>query len=283
MTLVYAERTGLQVRLWADTAVTNREAAHINIIPGVLKTVILGRQFVVSFAGSVSGCLDVIRRIRNSGRDQISVDVTLDRLCSHTAHHPKDAEFLVLNHEKIYRITNGNCISGGDAYWIGDPEAASQFLTLRKASLAKEPAHADTFHANHPSFGMVVDDPQFPNVGGLCTLVVRARDGYIYERGIHVVGAQPIPPGATILVGDEGPAIGGYAHTFLVPAEPGHPFAAVYFPPGRTGFLYRPLDTDEPSQVSDIGWYDFIAMVEAECGIAFHGLTLPINVNGRQR
>jgi len=281
MTLVYAERTGLQVRLWADTAVTNREAAHSNIIPGVLKAVVLSRQIVVSFAGSVTGCIDVIRSIRNAGRDQISLDVALDRLCSHTAHHPKDAEFLVLDRERIYRITSGKCISGGDAYWIGDPEAASQFLTLRQARLAKESAQADTFHANQDSFHMVVEHPQFPSVSGLSMLVVRARDGYIYERGIHVVGAQPIPAGATILVGDEGPEIGGYSHTFLVPVEPGHPFAAVYFPPGRTGFLYKPLDTDEPSQVSDIGWKEFTTKVEAECGIAFHGLALP--ANGRQK
>ena len=144
---------------------------------------------------------------------------------------------------------------------------------MREKLLATQESSAiDPFTVNVGAFHQLIDDLEFGSVGGLCFLVVRSRAGYIYERGIHVTGSQPIPPGGVAKVESGGPEIGGYSYSFVVPVEAGIACAGVYFPPGKAGILYCPLKNDDPVRIANISWNPFLDRAQTYCGIAFHGL-----------
>lgn len=273
MTLVYAEKTGLQIRVWSDTAVTNREAARRSTVPGILKSMVLSPEVCVSFAGSVTGCLDKIRRVVGAKKEILNFDEILQGLIQHNRQFQDDSAFLVAHQAKIFRIMKGNCHEVEVGSWIGDPEAADEFLKTRGKLLQSGPSDPhDPYSENCMAFRQLVSNSEFDTVGGLSFLVERGQSGYIYQRELHVTGSTSIPSGAIVRAESGGAAIGGYSHTRAVPKEPGIPCAGIYFPPGKVGYLYRPLEADEAIEIPDVSWDVFLQRAEDQCGVPFYGM-----------
>lgn len=267
MTLVYAEKTGLQIGVWSDTPVTNREAVKQSTVPGILKSIVLSPEVCVSFAGSVTGCLDTIRRVVGAQNKVLNLDELLAGLIEYNRQHPDNSAFLVAHQAEIFRITEGKCLTGGAQYWIGDSVAASEFLNTREKLLCAGPNPL----CYGIAFRKLLDNSEFDTVGGLLFVVQGGAGCYTYEQVRHVTGSTSIPSDTTVRVESGGPAIGGYSYSLAVPKEPGTPCAGVYFPPGRVGHLYRPLEADEPIEVADVSWDVFLQRAEDQCGVVFHG------------
>jgi hypothetical protein len=269
MTLIYAERVGTQVAVWSDTAITNENASHLAVIPDVLKSIIISHELCVSFSGSVTGCLDVIRSVSEQYSMNKSLEIVLGILKNHTGSHSEHSEFLVVFNERLVKIKDGNLFEGCASYWIGDARAASEFLFQRDGMLRQG---AEIDQSNSRSFDEVLKNSTFPGVAGIPFQVVRRQNGYTYNLGVVVEMPKSIPAGATVKVESRGAAIGGNSYTFVVPREAGKPFVGLYFPPATYGFIYSHLDHDEPVSIQADTLEAFTQRVEHEYQTEFHSV-----------
>jgi hypothetical protein len=266
LTLVYAEKEGLQVRIWSDTKVSSKDATRPEIIPGRLKIVVCNPDLAIAFADSVTGCLDIIRKI---GRGQTNIELLLSDLLKHNSEFPDDSQFIVAYKDSIFKISNGELLENLDRCFIGDNDSASAFLKLRRQDIS--------FEATCIAFQKVIKDTNYPLVDGLPYLVVRDSNGkYFYERGLGVTNPNPILPGQVVLVDSGGVEDGGYSYTFVTPKISGIGLAAVFFPPANLGYLYAPLDSDLPIFFGDVTLDEFKGILNKNTGVEFVSLNIRV-------
>jgi hypothetical protein len=194
-------------------------------------------------------------------------------LLEHNIETGDATEFILAHDENLLKIGQSKIYEGSKRYWVGEADAASQWHRRRDHVLKCTDEDANEgFAASMVAFLQVLDDSEYPSVRGLHFLVVRAKDGYRYERGIHVTSPRAIAPGETVLAASGGPEGGGLSYSYLVTKQAGLPVVAVYFPPGRIGFLYMPLESDDALRYRADTLRDFVIAVSDSHGIELSGM-----------
>jgi hypothetical protein len=281
MTLVVAERVHWGVRILSDTAVSNREAVRAESIPGVLKAVVLSARTCIAFAGRIHGGYDVIRRIARESRPAPSLKEIAGQLLEHNRETGDATEFILAHEEHLLKIGDGKIYQGSNRYWVGEADAASSWQRCRdgwRSAAAGTSGDAlkdegnNGFVVSELAFLDVLEDSQHPSVRGLPFVVERARDGHRYRSGIGMTTSQAIGPEDTILLESGGPESGGFSYTYVVTKQAGLPIVAVYFPPGRVGFVYNPLESDDALTYRAGSLRDFITVVSDKYGVELWGM-----------
>ncbi len=133
VTIAIGNRFGDRIVLMSDTMVSDRTAVRPNLIPGVLKTIVLSTSCSVAFAGLVSQGIDSIRTLRHQFARGIALRDAEEFLRAETLRLNNKVEFLIASHmpdARLAKVSGGAVSAGLSRYWIGDPQIADEIHRL---------------------------------------------------------------------------------------------------------------------------------------------------------
>lgn len=272
MTFVAARIFRSEMKIYGDTMVTERDAARQNIVPGVCKVVPLHRNLCIAFAGRIAPALGAIRRQWDSLTDEANLSGVLDDLRSVSA--AREVDFIVASRDKsltLHKVHDGKIAEGLDRYWIGEATAASKLQELQDEHLealnaphnrpntakmtADEVAESTFTHG----YQQLVHRMHVRGVGGVVTSVI----GYLTTKSGN--------PGGFFFNNHAGAYLHDYTQRFSYSVSStmwyGMPIFGV-FVGGETlkqtdgpGFIYSPIDSDEPAAIGATNLSPLSAMV----------------------
>jgi hypothetical protein len=260
MTLVVGQQFRDRLIVLSDTMITDPSSARSNIIPGQLKTVILCTNLCVSFAGRVGPALSAIRRIQPNLTKEGNIEVILDILRAETARN-EDIEFLVASripHPALYAIKAGQKYFGSDRYWLGDGRGASKLQNILDAESdiqVPEQEYCTTAEIKlRLAFLDLVCERRMPGIGGVPVFCLGSREGFAYENhaGFFGYGTVNIPETAEqqeLRLALERSGMGPtYSFSVTASRHRGTATIGVFFPQAEMGYLYSPIDYDQPKK-----------------------------------
>jgi hypothetical protein len=277
MTLVVGEQFGNRLVVLSDTMIADSSSVRSNIIPGQLKTVVLSTKLSVSFAGRVSPGLGVIRTLRSQLADNFDIEMVLESLCTETLTHNGEVEFLVASRipsPALYKISNGQKFSGSSRYWIGDPEGASTLQRIIDTDYnltIPDQEHCTAAESKlWLAFMDLVSERQTPGVGGLPVFCLGSPEGFCYQNhaGTYSYGIVNIPETKEqqeLRLSLERTGIGP-SYSYAVTTSPHRGTATIggFFPQADTGYLYSPIDCDQPTKFYPIDLNELQRRVNAD-------------------
>jgi hypothetical protein len=272
VTLVVALRSGTRIVVMSDTAISNRDAAHPNVVPGRLKSIVLNRTLTVSYAGLSSQALDVIRFIRKRG---YGATRAIEELLAASRQHQGELDFLLCSHEenespRLVKIADSAVYEGASHYWIGNADSARALA--RYDSNYQHPGNAPDYQSSEERefthrFFEYVGQSCDPNVGGAIINCLCSDYGHCYQdhAGVHhwepITIPDPTPPVVRASLHKSGRA--SFAYHVYCPAERGVALVGFYMEQPGIGYLHLPLEQDDPVQVSASSEAEFRRLVSA--------------------
>lgn len=236
-----------------------------NCIPGQVKIVPLNSRLSIAYAGSIIRALDAIRHVASSGHDDDVEVCNSLRLVSLNG----DVEFLIVSHlsgsAKVIKAANGVLSLHQDIHWIGDPSVTALLTSeIFKTKEQGKPFRAKMF-AQDPeddqweewSFGrgwsnLLLQSPKLvPGVGGIPIVLNAIVAGHHYHISAGaVIGEDVSVYGDGRWVNSSGVAVeplyGQYSYSIVTSGIDGTAVVGVWLQEIGTGYLYLPLDQDEP-------------------------------------
>lgn len=271
MTLVVARITDRGPRLIADIrTVVAGQGGPPRFQDGVLKLLVLEANLCVGFAGEVPAALEAVRGVANLGAPR-DVDAVIRQL-ERTARAGR-ADFIVAQLDRLVRIqAAGNSHLG--ACGIGAPDAFSRYQQSYHEGGSTRGA-VDEITRMSRAFQAVIDDSSVETVGEIKISVGKAAEGFVYAPDIRVsTASQTIPAGEPTLLSFGTAAVGAYATSVFTPsASPSVPLVGVHFFHGGFGYVYSPLDSEEPFLIRG-DQDEFANEVRTRFGVDVHGCTI---------
>lgn len=272
MTLVAALRNGPRIVVMSDTAISNRDAAHPNVIPGRLKSVVINTQLTVAYAGLSSQALDAIRSVH---KFKLSTSDAINALLEASCRHGGEVDFLLCSHEdtshpRLVKIADSTVYEGADYYWIGNSESARALA--RYDTSDRHPENAPDYQApaerefTHRFFEYM-HHVRDPHVGGAIVNCLCSDHGHCYQDhgAVHhwepITIPDPTPLEAKAALHRSGRA--SFADHVYCPAERGVALVGFYMEQPGFGHLHIPLERDDPIPVSASSQAEFRKIVSA--------------------
>src|SRR3954451_14228246 len=103
MTLIIARKLGRRIVIASDTMISDYDGTRQNVIPGRLKSVVLGPTFSVAYCGLANQCIDAIRSAQIAYLST-GVEEALKVLRCATDEHQGQIEFVVAVHSPLAEL-----------------------------------------------------------------------------------------------------------------------------------------------------------------------------------
>lgn len=259
MTLVAAIRNGQRIVVMSDTAISNRNAAHPNAVPGRLKSIVVSTTLTISYAGLSSQALDAIRSVRVL---RLGLSTAIEALLEASRRHQGALDFLICSHEdkesaRLIKISDSQVYEGANYYWIGNADSARAFA--RYESNYRHPDNPPDYQSaeerefTHRFFDYV-ENSRDPNVGGAVVNCLCSEYGHCYQdhAGVNhwepITVPDPTPPEIKFALHKSGRA--SFSYHLYCPAERGVALVGYYMEQPGVGFLHVPLEQDDPIPVT---------------------------------
>jgi hypothetical protein len=273
VTLVFGRIANEKIELCSDTQISDGLGGPSNPIPGTLKLLILKHDLCVGYAGPTALALGHIREVVRQRVPSLELTEVVRALFDIHVRTDGAVEFLVassLGMPALQKIAGGIVSTQAAQYWVGDAMAATHF-----ANLERQQVNASNVGANCSAMIAALDSliagNVAPSVGGLPILARFSAGRFGYGSSIQMAPPQQGFPGAGLWSVYPGTAAsGGYSYVILPPTTP-RPQLAVHFAQARFGYLYSPIDLDEPLTFNDVSHEEFVARIRAEHGIEVSG------------
>lgn len=271
MTLVVGLRQADRVWLLSDSRISHPDVTQVEEIPGRLKLVLL-RDICVAYAGAADHSLDIIRRAPANA----SFDKTLEFFRAAHVDSGQSVDFMVssASTKALIRISEGGIVPVHGEAWIGDADAFDKYSSRKNSTNLPVgiPSDLEKIARATQAFMDIVQDHSVPTVSGLTFRVGSRPEGFMYaSQASAYYPSQEIPSGVSTPLKFGSAVDGGFAYTLLVPRDPGVPLIAAHFYQGALGFIYAPLVTDKPTQVSNVSHEQLKAMVLERYGVVVDG------------
>jgi hypothetical protein len=215
----------------------------------------------VSFAGRVGPALKAIRSLRTAFAHNFEIETVLESFCTETIAHNGEVEFLVASRipsPALYKISNGQKHSGSSRYWIGDPEGASTLQRIIDTECDIEIPDLEHCTAAESklwlAFAGLITERRVQGVGGLPVFCVGSHEGFCYQNhaGTFNYGTVNVPETEeeqelrlTLERTGMGPS---YSYSVTTSRHRGTATIGGFFPQADTGYLYSPIDCDQPKK-----------------------------------
>jgi hypothetical protein len=260
MSLVVTRKWGNRAVMLSDTMISDRNAAHPDIIPGQLKAVVVSEKLSVGYAGRKGIALNAIREVRDSIMHGVSLNSVLELLSDASCLEESATDFLVISHLEeaaLYKICGGEVRGGGDYYWIGDGDA----IRIIRVAFEEEVAIADLPDyvpeeeiKLHQAFAKVLEHASLPTIGGFYFHLLASALGHCYVNHAGSYAWDQVSLGVISTAEyqkfrQSGTASWEYSITSSV--RRGIGLTGAYLPQPRLGFIYDPLENDSPITVRD--------------------------------
>jgi hypothetical protein len=286
MTLVVARTFADAPRLVCDSQLTDPLKRRLNPYDsGALKLVILHRGLCIGFdGGAITGREAVLQAGRSiaSGFDLTEVRRLLVRA---SRRHPNGYLVASLSPSPVLvRIRDGKDEGEVQGAWLGDQPAFSAFQGYFETagSLPHEIQHNYQGHLDLdersaasrmlPAMMRVIEDRNYPGVGGLPICVAPTSRGFRYES-VAMLAAdheQTIEAEQGWVDADWGTAAeGGFGYAIKTPGRAGIGAVGAYFPHGRLGVLFYPGRFLDPLLFPGLSDYEFCRSVESQFDFPF--------------
>lgn len=134
MTLVIARKFSERIVVVSDTMISDEHATKRDVIPGRLKSVVIGDYLSISYSGFADAAIPVIRDAQRLLRAKRGVDEILALLREHSRQGRCD--FIVVSHvtsPSMYKIWNGVISKDADVFWIGNSNTIRTVRQLEDA------------------------------------------------------------------------------------------------------------------------------------------------------
>lgn len=259
MTIAIARRFGERICILADTMITDRDQPRADIIPGQLKAIVISLQISIAYAGRVAIGIQAARICRVAVMKGGGIAEVIEILKKHS--EAGLCEFLVVSHERgaeIFKVKAGIQSGAQEVHWVGDPNVTQRLNKILQMldeatnnTLRHNPMLADVRTEESRFLGtftnLFLTSPQVTTeVGGLVVSLLGSPYGHCYQQhagayspGPITIGAPP-HPNALPRGGDR------YAYNFLESNHRGVAIAGAFLDEARFGFIYNPLEADEP-------------------------------------
>ena len=266
MTLVAARVFGERIIVMSDSLIDDPNATRINILPGRLKSVALHRDLCISYSGRAGPALAAIRQVHASFRTSDDLADAIDQLSANPFCRSGDTDFLVAARTPgptLLRITHGRISGDRNEVFVGDPEASLELDRL----IIREPEQPDgEFWSGEEvrfarAFSELVLQRRCPSLGGVVFNCLGSPNGFCYQNHAGTyIGEDPFA-----LLSDKRRkphfepglharprSLEEYSYSLAAHSGRGVPVVGVYFPRGRLGFVYSPLECDEAVKLIDV-------------------------------
>ncbi len=262
MTIGLAFRTGENVELWTDFAITDQRSASVNSFPGRLKCIILNRKCTIAYAGDADRAIQVIQ---NAFEDGVVHSVGEFRERLRSSSEDGAVEYLLVSHNggvSLRKIFNGVVSEEQTNCAIGD------------VRLARRLTEADTPEQVRQNISELFCDEGFGHRSGVGGFLVQAHcrpDFHFYPQtaSTYVFDSIDFLRGET----EEqkyNRAVGATElQLFATGVGDSYPVFGVYFSQANKGYVYRPLLLDvlldnDPRELSDCSQQEFREALDEE-------------------
>lgn len=269
MTIVVAMKFSDRVCVLSDTMISNREGTGNNVIPGRLKSIVINKWLTISYAGLSTQAIDTVREIYRS--ENIKTEAVIHLLAEVSRLHDGELDFIVCSHEqsvRMVKIANGKIFEGGDAYWIGNSQAAAELskIELPNTKCVDLPEYitADELIFKS-SFQEFMRSNRCEGIGGAVIDCLCSPYGHCYNSHAGAFSWD------TIVLGEDDPVqrkitektgMYHYAYNVCSTIARGQAIVGFYLGQSGVGFIYDPIHYDEARRVDGCSMSEFSSFVE---------------------
>lgn len=263
MTICVGARFGDRICIMSDTMISSRDWIRNDIIPGQLKAIVLGMKFSLAYAGLVHVGIRVARacaaRIRNGA--------TLEDVLAivRSASTDGSCDFLIASHEngaQLFKAAHGRVSHDQDFHWIGDSSIVGQIkrrqeeidtslMKNQQQNLCMEDVWSEESKFSASFNNLLLKSPRLSSeVGGVPVNLLGSPLGHCYQNhggaftpGPISIGGPPHPEAAA-------PGGDRYAYSITGAFHRGVAISSVFFDAAAVGYIYHPLEWDEPRKIT---------------------------------
>jgi hypothetical protein len=254
MSIVIAAKFLDRIIVFSDTMISGDHLVRADIIPGQLKSIILNGKLSISYAGSLSTGLDVIREAKDIFFRTQNLNATIEFVHQRNSSLRETefaCDFIVVSHMDnrcLYRICDGRISQGADRYWIGNPAPIVK-LSQVESSIIVPPhikSRSPEEHRFRGAIGRLLFDPAVhtaSGVGGFVFELLGSPFGHCYgnQAGVKYWDTVQSPPGLTIRQQeDRESGMTQFGYCTVASAERGAGVVGAFVEQARTGYIYRP-------------------------------------------
>lgn len=278
MSLVVCRVAENTIQLQSDTRGWNSIASlKEDLFEGYLKIVIIDSNLCIAWAGDVATAKKGLAAISDIENDNRDINKLCQTLSAYSGRDDNCVDFIVAHYDKnailhVLRIRNAKIIPVTELTWIGNSDAAGQFLDLwsNESSDISDP---DTLQILFPSlFEKCMESSSIDTVGDF-RIGVGARDkGFHYLAYMQSKYPEQFVTSkeATLYLGDT-PA-GGYSISCLSWQTELLQGCALYFMPAKFGIFLDPREPFEMSAIMRVEIDEFIELAQNKYGTTLEGL-----------
>ena len=258
MTLVVARQFGDRIIVLSDTMISDPDACGSSVIPGRLKSVIVSNEMAISYAGLTNQAIDIIRDARSSFLNKKDLSEIITILVTGTQRYRGLVDFIVATHmptPALHKVADGQVSSGSDFYWIGDSKASSRLYRIMNDSpkwQGGDPGTAAEMDLTRAFIDLVCEHAT-PEVGGFCFNCLGSPLGYRYQNHAGDFSWYPIQLGVPYdeeaRRAYERTGTASYSYSLTSATERGLAVTGAFLPQADLGYLYSPLDLDDPTKL----------------------------------
>lgn len=259
MTIVIAKKFGERILTLSDTADFDVRRSKPNLVPGILKSIILDMRTSISFAGATERSLDIIRKARRMLLEDSAIEDVLAQLAESTL--DGKCEFLISFHRndaELRKVVNGKISDPLELSWIGDSAAVDKTKSSKTTAFdlpdyisQDEMNFIRGFQAALQEHKMLTD-----SAGGMPIVHLSSPFGHTYQD-LHVStlgGEITIGPAGISPLSQAARSEYQFDYTVVVvtPRERGAAVIGSFFSEAHVGYIYSPIEADEPEKLIDI-------------------------------
>jgi hypothetical protein len=251
MTLVIARRFSERIVVVSDTMTSGEHFSKQNIVPGRLKSVVIGDHLSISYAGLADKALEIIRKAQQLFRETKCVDQILSFLSEHSRN---GCDFILASHvvtPAMYKISNGTISKDADVFWIGNSDPIKSIRRIEDATPDQDEP-ADHFPSGREERRFLSAINRFSlqsgvewgkDVGGFLIVQLCSPVGYCYvgHAGVAINDGCRVPGGWTKQqLEDQASGMTKFAYNVMGSRYRGVAVVGVFLPDVKVGYVYAP-------------------------------------------
>jgi hypothetical protein len=260
MTLVIARKFAERIVVVSDTMISGEHLTQANIIPGRLKSIIVGDHLSISYSGFANAAITIIRKAHWLYREKKDLEKMLAYVTENTS--DGKCEFIVVSHvgsPTIYRVSRGKCVAGADVYWLGNPDPIRRVREIESALPLRETPDEIFGNPEELRFSSALQKLYLDEgtqmdegVGGFIVSHLCSPFGYSYQAhgGAIIRDTFQIPGGwSDKQLGQQASGMTKYSYNIVVSRYKGVAVIGGFLPEAKLGYLYSPIEADEARQI----------------------------------